>query len=106
MADLLLQVRGDKIIIREGEDRNGPMAEFELADKQALRAAIQRLNVDGDEEVFPNAKMGKEIDSTNNSIGWFTSEVDADAFVTGKGGNSAKHSQKPTADGVDWVVTG
>lgn len=106
MADLQLLVRGDKIIFREADDRNGPNCEFELADKQALRSAIQSLTTDGDEEIFPNAKMGKETDSTNNSIGWFTEEADADDFVTGKGGNSAKHSQKPSADGVDWVVTG
>ncbi len=93
----------DRIVFRENIDRNGPGMVIELADKNAFRAAVNRITAQGDEEIV-DGQMGRIDDTTNQPIAIFQSEADADAFLALKGAGFRKDLETDAVDGYGYKV--
>ncbi len=101
MAELKLYVDAGRLYFIENEDRNGPTMSIALADKQALRQAINRMSVDGDEEI-ETGEFGRNEQSNTTVVAVYQNEADADAFVAGNSG--VTKVRELSADGFDFKI--
>jgi len=104
MPQVKLEVRTmnsiDRLIFREGEDRNGPAMIMNIADKQVMRAAIQGVNTPGDFVFVNDALFRREEGSTTAQIALFTVEQDCDDFIAAHPGTSK--ITELSGDGFNW----
>ncbi len=103
MSEIKIYVDAGRIFFRENIDRNGPSLVIALADKQALRQAVNSLNNHGD-EVIAEGVFGRLDDTTNNPIAIFQSEADADAFLLAKGTGFRKDLEPDAVDGYGFKI--
>lgn len=103
---MAIQIRltGGRLVFRENIDRNGPVLSLAFGDRGAFRTALNSLTNDGD-EVVTTGRFGRIADFTQKPVGVFTTEADADAFVTAKGAGFTKRVQGESVDGFGWIVT-
>ena len=95
-------IKGQRVLIMEGEDRNGPVCSVARTDKAQLVQALQAVTQIGDNELVPG-RFGRQEDYTANPVGMFQFEADADEYLRFKGSGFRKAS-RVTADGFDWIV--
>lgn len=93
----------EHIVFEESEDRNGPVLEIVLADKQDFRAAINQLNNVGDSD-SSTGSFGHRDDTTNLPIAIFSDESDADSFLASKGAGHRKDQEPGSIDGYDFKI--
>ncbi len=102
MAQLKVTIKGQRLVIREGEDRNGPGMSVLRTDKGALVSAIQDVTSIGDTE-FVTGHFQREEDHTASPHAMFRLEADADAYLVVKG-NTFRKIRRTAADGFDYVI--
>ncbi len=101
MAEIKLYVESGRLYFIENEDRNGPTMSIALADKQALRQAINRMNVDGDQEI-ETGEFGRNEQSNTSVVAVYQNETDADDYVSANPG--VIKAREVSADGFDFKV--
>ncbi len=103
---MAIQIRltAGRLVFRENIDRNGPALSLAFGDRAVFRTALNSLANDGD-EVITQGRFRRIADFTQNPVGVFTTEADADAFVTAKGAGFTKRRQGASVDGFGWIVT-
>ncbi len=94
----------DRIVCREGQDRNGAALLFNVTDKQAWRSAIQSMQNPSTPQEIVSGLFVRREDTTNIPIAIFTNEADADAFVITKGAATHRKDIEQTVDGFDYKV--
>lgn len=102
MAEVKIYVDGGRIFFIENEDRNGPALSIELADKQALRQAINGLTNQGD-EIIATGEFSRIERHSTTPVALFTVEADADAYVTAHG-SGVRKVREVAVDGFDYKV--
>ncbi len=100
MAEIKIYVDSGRIFFIENEDRNGPAMSIAMADKQAFRQAINRMSVDGDEEIMAGEYSRIERHNTE-PVALFKTEAEADAYVTAIG-SSVRKVREVAVDGFDF----
>jgi len=93
----------DRIVFRENLDRNGPGMVIQLANKNAFRAAVNRITAQGDEEIV-EGDMGRIENWSSNPVAMFQVEADADAYVTDKGAGFIKETRTHVIGGFNCIV--
>ncbi len=103
---MAIQIRltAGRLVFRENIDRNGPALSLAFGDRAAFRTALNSLTNNG-AEVITQGRFRRIADFTQDPVGVFTTEADADAFVTAKGAGFTKRVQGSSADGFGWIVT-
>ncbi len=104
---MAIQIRltaGGRLVFRENIDRNGPALTLAFADRAGFVGLLNSLTSAGD-EVVTQGRFRRIADFTQNPVGVFTTEADADAFVTAKGAGFTKRVQGSSVDGFGWIVT-
>ncbi len=104
---MAIQIRltpANRLVFRENIDRNGPALSLGFADRAGFITLLESLTNAGD-EVVTQGRFRRIADFTQNPVGVFTTEADADAFVTAKGAGFTKRPQGASVDGFGWIVT-